>query len=200
MNKLFTKVATLCVGLAMAAGVGVAVGSSQKVSAAFADSVEGFVCHAAGNHLVVEVVVAHVARPAVAVRHHHDLLHAQLVDGDNEAAHRRVEGRNHEAAGVLDDFRVAVFQSERGGQQLRQPRVHARQHRQLLVGVLVGEVFLVAFLFYKTLVESDNLVDHNPMKFELQKYENRGISGPFYNGKFLGKILLDEKRFVFLRS
>ena len=135
-----------------------------QVDAALADGVEGFVRHAAGDHLVVEVVVAHVARPAVAVRHHHDLLHAQLVDGDNEAAHRRVEGRNHEAAGVLDDLRVAVFQSERGGQQLRQPRVHARQHCQLLVGVLVGEVFLVVFLFYERLVESDNLVDHSMFK------------------------------------
>ena len=40
MNKLFTKVATLCVGLAMAAGVGVALGSA-KASATFADTQSG---------------------------------------------------------------------------------------------------------------------------------------------------------------
>jgi len=40
MNKLFTKVAALTLGVAMAAGVGVAVGSSHKVSAAEATDVE----------------------------------------------------------------------------------------------------------------------------------------------------------------
>lgn len=36
MNKLFTKVAALTLGVAMAAGVGVAVGASQKASSAYA--------------------------------------------------------------------------------------------------------------------------------------------------------------------
>jgi hypothetical protein len=39
MNKLFTKVAALTLGVAMAAGVCVAVGASQKASSVFADSV-----------------------------------------------------------------------------------------------------------------------------------------------------------------
>ena len=36
----------------------------------------------------------------------------------------------------------------------------SRQYRQFLVGVLVGQILLVAFLCYETLVVVDNLVNH----------------------------------------
>lgn len=132
-----------------------------QVNAALADGGERFVGHAAGDHLVVKVVVAHVAGAAVRVRYHHDLFYPQLIDGDNQTAHGGVESGDYQPSCVLDDFRIAILQSECGGQQFRQPRVHARQHRQFLVGVLVGEEFLVAFLCHECLVVFDNLVNHN---------------------------------------
>ena len=67
MNKLFTKVATLCVGLAMAAGVGVAVGASLEASAGEAasgasisgytqcESVQDIADHASGKFLIAAV-------------------------------------------------------------------------------------------------------------------------------------------------
>ena len=60
-----------------------------EVDATLTDGVERFIRHATGNHLMVEVVIAlaHVAGSAVRVGHHHNLLHAQLVNGHNQATH-----------------------------------------------------------------------------------------------------------------
>jgi hypothetical protein len=58
-----------------------------EVDAALADGIERLVRHATGNHLVVEVVIAHVAGSTMRVCHYHNLLNAQLIDGDNQAAH-----------------------------------------------------------------------------------------------------------------
>ena len=113
---------------------------------------------------MVEVVVAHVAGAAVRVRHHHNLLHAQLVDSHNQTAHGGVESGDYQSSCVLDDFRVAVFQSECGGQQFRQTCVHARQHCQLFVRVLVGNILLVALLRHEILVVFDNLVNHKALE------------------------------------
>ena len=87
------------------------------------------------------------------VRHHHHLVHSQLVDGHDETAHGRVEGRDNQAAGVLDDFGIAVAQPQGGGQQLGEPCVHVREHGQLLVGIFVGEVLLIAFRGHELFVE-----------------------------------------------
>lgn len=131
-----------------------------EVDAAFAYGVEGVFGNAAGNHLVVEMVVAHVAGAAVGVGHHHNLLNSKLVDGHDKAAHGRVESRDYQSAGVFDDFRVAVFQSEGGGKQLGKTGVHARKHRQFFVGVLVGDIPLVTLTGNEIAVVVENLVYH----------------------------------------
>ena len=131
-----------------------------EVDAALADGVERLVRHTAGYHFMVEVAVAHVARTAMRVGHHHDFLDAELVDGDDEAAHGRIKGRDDKAAGVLDNLRVAVLQAKCGREQFGQSGVHARQHGQLLVGVLAGEILLIAFGGDERLVVVYDLVNH----------------------------------------
>ena len=64
----------------------------MQVDPAFTYGAECLVGHAAGIHLMVEVVIAHVTGSAVGMGHHHDFLYAQLVDGHYQAAHCRVEG------------------------------------------------------------------------------------------------------------
>ena len=142
-----------------------------EVDAALADGVERLFRHATGEHLVVEVVVAHVAGAAVRVRHHHHVLHAQLIDGHDKAAHGRVEGRDDQPSGVLDDFGIAVLQPQRRRKQFREASVHARQHRQLLVGVLVRAVLLVAFVRHELPVVLYDLIYHSEPVFRLQRYK-----------------------------
>ena len=57
-----------------------------EVNATFADGIECFICHATGNHLMMEVIVTHVAGSAMRVCHHHDFLYTQLVDGYYQAS------------------------------------------------------------------------------------------------------------------
>ena len=87
-----------------------------EVDAASAYGVERVVGDATLQHLVVEVVIAHVACSTVAVGHNHHLVDPKLKDGDDEAAHGRVEGRDYQSTCVLDDLGIAVFQSQCSGQ------------------------------------------------------------------------------------
>ena len=153
-----------------------------EVDAALADGVEGVVGDAAADHLMVEMVIAHVAGAAVAVCHDHDLLNSQLVDGDDEAAHGGVEGGDDESSCVLDDFSVSVLQSEGGRQQFRKPCVHAREDGELLVRVFVGKEFLVGFLSHKLLVEFNYLVNHDFQGFMLWF---KSMSKKEYSKKFV---------------
>ena len=43
----------------------------------------------------------------------------------------------------------------------------SRQNRQLLVGILVGKILLVALLRHESLVVFDNLVNHNQSFFKI---------------------------------
>ena len=65
-----------------------------KVDATLADGVESLVGDATGTHLFVEMVVTHVAGPAMRVRDDHDVGYAKFVDGDDKAAHGGVERRD----------------------------------------------------------------------------------------------------------
>lgn len=58
MNKLFTKVAALTLGVAMAAGVGVAVGASQKASSVYADNEYELVKNVSSLSVSDKVVIA----------------------------------------------------------------------------------------------------------------------------------------------
>ena len=109
---------------------------------------------------MVEVVVTHVARTAMGVRHHHDLLNTQFVDRDDDASHSRIESRDDEASCVLDDFGITILQSECGGQELGETGVHAGEPSEFLVRVFVGELLLIAFLCDESLVESNDFVNH----------------------------------------
>ena len=104
---------------------------------------------------------AHVACAALTMCHHHYLMNAQFVDCHDEAAHSRVEGRENESAGILDDFSIAVLQGESSGKQLSKTRIHAGKHCQFLARVLVGNEGFITLLLYERAVVIDNTVYHN---------------------------------------
>ncbi len=110
----------------------------SKVDATLADSVERLVSDATGKHLVVEMVVAHVAGTAMRVCHDHDVGNAQLVDGNDEATHGRIECRYDESSRVFDYLGIAVLQSESSREQLGKACVHAGEDGQFFVGIFVG--------------------------------------------------------------
>ena len=60
------------------------------------------------------------------------------------------------APAFFNELGVAVFQSERVGQQLDDARVHAGQDGQFAAGVFVGEIFFVFARFDKILVIGEN--------------------------------------------
>ena len=131
-----------------------------QVDATLADGVERLLGHPPPYHLVMEMVETHVAGPTIRMSHHHDLLHAQFVDGHDEASHGRVERRNHQSACVLDHLRIAIPQSQCCRKQFGESGVHAREHSQFFVGIFVGNELLVSLRFHELFVELDNLVYH----------------------------------------
>ena len=142
-------------------GVSEAFEPMIKVDATFADGVERFVLDTAHFHDMVKMRVTHVTGAALGMGDHHDLLYAEFIDGDYQAAHGGVEGRDDESAGILDDLGIAVLETERCGEKFGQTRVHAGEYRQFFVGVLVGDVLLVAFLRHEIPVKINDLVYHN---------------------------------------
>ena len=115
---------------------------------------------AALEHMRLELVVAHMAGAAGGVMDHHHLLHPQLIDAHEQRTDGRIRLRQHQPAGVLDDLRIAVPEPQRLRQQLRQPRVHAREHRQLLGRKLVGHIGFVPLIRHELGVVGEDLVDH----------------------------------------
>lgn len=137
-----------------------------EIDAAFADSVERFVLDAARFHDMVEMRITHVTGAALGMGDHHDLFYAEFIDGNYQAAHGGVEGRDDESAGIFDDLGIAVLETECSGEKFGQTRVHTGEYRQFFVGVLVSDVLLVAFLRYERLIELKDLVYHNRMFIE----------------------------------
>ena len=133
----------------------------MKVDSALFDGAEGLFGHTSRSHLVAEVVETHVASAAVRVSHHHYFLHAKFIYSHYKASHSRVESRYHQSSGIFYNLGIAVLQSERCGEQFGKAGVHARQHSQFFVGILVGEILFVVFAFYETLVVVENLVNHS---------------------------------------
>ena len=74
----------------------------MQVNTALLNGVECLIRHTTGNHLVMEMVVTHVAGSTMRVRDHHNLLYAQFIDGDNEATHGRIESRNLKPSKIGD--------------------------------------------------------------------------------------------------
>ena len=131
-----------------------------EVDATLADGVKRLILYTTGNHFVMKVVITHVTGSAMGVRYHHDFLHTKLIDSYNEAAHSRVEGRNHQASGILDNLCVTILQTQSSRKQLCQSSVHTREYREFLVGILTGQILLVALLFNELFVICNNLVYH----------------------------------------
>ena len=121
---------------------------------------ERFGGNAAFQHVRLELVVAHVTGAAGGVMDHHYLLHSQLVDAHEQRPDGRIRLRQHQPTGVLDDLRVAVPEPQRLRQQLRQPRVHARKHRQLLGRKLIGHIGFIPLVRHELGVVGEDLVDH----------------------------------------
>jgi len=72
-----------------------------------------------------------------------NVLRSERIARDENASHHRSEGVCHHGAGDLDDLRVAVLEVQRGGQQLRESRVHAGDDDELLVWEAIGQIRLV---------------------------------------------------------
>ena len=144
-----------------------------EVDTALTDGIQGLVLDAARFHDVVEMRVTHMTCAALRMGHNHDLFHTQFIDGDDQAAHRRIKRRDDESACVLDNLGISVLEPERGRKKFRKARVHTGQYRQFLIGVLVGDVLLVAFLCHETLVEINNPVYHklNYLRNLAQRYK-----------------------------
>jgi hypothetical protein len=49
----------------------------------------------------------------------------------------------HNRPRILDQLDVAIPEPHRAGEQFNKPGVHARQHDQTFVGILIREKFLV---------------------------------------------------------
>ena len=104
---------------------------------------------------------------AVVVPDDHDLLHAQLHDTHQQAPHRAVKGSGDHATGVLDELHVAVAYAQRRRQQLHQPRVHAGENGDLLVGVLAGLELFITLGADKLAVICQHFFDHGGSSFRV---------------------------------
>ena len=95
----------------------------------------------------------HMLCSAIAMANHHDVLHAQLEDRDEQGTDHTAEGVRDHAARILDDLGIAVLKAERCRKQLGQARIHAAQYCKLLLRILIGFELFVALLFNEGLVE-----------------------------------------------
>ena len=83
-----------------------------EIDAALANRVEGMVGDAASQHFVMKMSVTHVASTTMRMGHYHNFAHMEFVNGDNETAHGRVEGRNDQATGIFYDFGITILEAE----------------------------------------------------------------------------------------
>ena len=111
------------------------------------------------QHLLPEMGETHVAGAAGGMGDDHDLPDTQFIHGDDEAPHRGIPGRGNHRPGVLDDLGVPVPESEGVLQEDGQARVHATEHRQFLVGILVGQMGLVLSCRHVFAVEGQDGID-----------------------------------------
>ena len=93
---------------------------------------------------------------AVVVGDDHDFFDFKFEHGDQKAAHDRPPRMGNDRTGVFDELGIAVFQSERVGQQLDDARVHAGQDGEFAAGIFVSEIFFVFARFDKILVIGEN--------------------------------------------
>ena len=138
---------------------------AREIDAAELHQVDVVLGDAAGEHVLDHQVAVDVLYAAVGVADDHDLLDAQLDDGDEQAADDAAEGVGDDAPGVLDDLDVAVAQTEGGGEQLDQAGVHAGEDGELLVGILAGLVLPPTLLGDELFIVAQDLFYHGGLLF-----------------------------------
>ncbi len=122
--------------------------------------VDRIVGYPAGPHGVQHARAVDVLGPAVRVAHDHHVLHSELVDPDQDAAHFRGERAADDPSGVLDYLGIPVLQSQCCKQELCETGVHAGDDRHLLVGILRGLVLLVSLPVDEPPIELQHVVYH----------------------------------------
>ena len=116
----------------------------------------------ADHHVGIDVGYA-----AVRVADDHDLLHAQLDDAHQQAAHGAVEGAGDHAAGVFDQLHIAVADAQCCGEQLHQTGVHAGEDGDFLVWELTGLELFIALGPDEFAVICQHFFDHGGSPFRI---------------------------------
>ena len=138
-----------------------------EVNAAVCHHVDVVGWDAAAGHFVDKFGGVHVLGAAVGVSDDHDFLDTELVDGYDEAAYDAVERLEHDTSGHLDEFDVAVAQSERSGKKLDKACVHTGYDGYFLVWIFCRDVGFIGFPSHEILIVAEQFVDHVCMEWEL---------------------------------
>lgn len=85
-----------------------------KFDATVAHDVDVVRIDAAGVHFLDHAIAVNMADAAIGVADDHDFFTAEFVDGNEQAAHGAAKRAGNDAASVLDDFGIAVFDAESG--------------------------------------------------------------------------------------
>lgn len=134
-------------------GIVEAAQPGTEVDVAILHHVQVVLRHAPLTHVLQHQFAVHVLYPAVGMADNHDFLHAQLVDGHQQAAHHTSKRMHDGTAGVLDELHIAVLQAQCRGEQLYQAGIHTGYDCYFLVRVFGGDVFLIPFLCHKGFIE-----------------------------------------------
>ena len=82
-----------------------------EVYATPADGFQRRIGNTSRFHVCMKRVIVHVTGATFRMGHHHNLIHSQLKNSYNEAAHGRIERRNDQASGVLNELSIAIFET-----------------------------------------------------------------------------------------
>jgi len=117
------------------------------------------------NEVADHHVGVDVGHAAVRVADDHDLLHAQLDDTHQQAAHGTVKGAGDHAAGVFNQLHITVADAQRCGEQLHQTGIHAGEDGDFLVWELTGLELFIALGPDKFAVICQHFFDHGSSPF-----------------------------------
>ncbi|CKL04002.1 Uncharacterised protein [Neisseria meningitidis] len=95
---------------------------------------------------------------AIVMGDDHNLSDLQFKHGNQKAPHHRTPRVRNQRAGIFNQLGIAVFQTQRVGQQPDNPRIHTGQNRQPAFGVFVGKVFFIFARFDKLPVVGKDVI------------------------------------------
>ena len=116
---------------------------------------------------------------AVKMRDHHNLFHAQFQHRHQQRTHHRTPRMRYHCPRVANHLHIAVFHAQRRINQLHNPRVHARQNRQLALGVFVGLIRRILLSIHKRGVVRQNFIQFRHCFFPQTKKHKTRIMQPF---------------------